>query len=163
MPGPLTFDGVSYLLAWSAQSSPTYTKQEYVPADQTLERYVSMVMVEVVTINMTVAQAMSAQIRSLNARKAKDPLVNFGAVLNDKTGEAILDFIVSGQTDVGQRIAEWNGYRYVPKPNGGVMLFAISRRAYGDTDIRPFLAKLKADRAGFINRLAQYKFPDARN
>ena len=42
------------------------------------------------------------------------------------------------------------------------MLFAISRRAYGDADIRTFLGRLKSERAGLVNRLAQQALPVVR-
>jgi hypothetical protein len=162
IPGPLSFDGASYSLAWSSQPSPSYTKQEYLPAGQASGSYASMLLVEVVGGGTTVEAALGAQIRLLNARKGSDPLVNFSAIRNQKTGEAILDFIIGGRTPQGAPIAEWNAYRYVPQKEGGVMLFAISRRAYGDADIGAFLGKLKTERPGLVNRLAQQTLPVAR-
>jgi hypothetical protein len=159
IPGPLTFDGESYALAWSSQPSPNYTKQEYLPAGQATGSYASMLLVEVVEGEITVEAALGAQLRLLNARKGSDPLVNFSAIRNRKTGEAMLDFIIGGRTPQGAAIAEWNAYRYAPRRQGGVMLFAISRRAYGEADIRAFLARLKDERPGLVNRLAQQTLP----
>jgi hypothetical protein len=161
IPGPLNFDGESYALAWSSQPSPNYTKQEYRPAGQATGSYASMLLVEVVEGGMTVEAALGAQLRLLNARKGSDPLVNFSAIRNQKTGEAILDFIIGGRTPQGAAIAEWNAYRYAPRKQGGVMLFAISRRAYGDAEIRAFLGRLKSERPGQVNRLAQQTLPVA--
>lgn len=31
VPGPIVFDGTDYLLAWTSQPNPQYTKQEYLP------------------------------------------------------------------------------------------------------------------------------------
>jgi hypothetical protein len=159
IPGPLSFDGASYALAWSSQPSPSYTKQEYLPAGQSSGSYASMLLVEVVEGGTTVEAALGAQIRLLNGRKGQDPLVNFSAIRNRKTGEAILDFIIGGRTPQGAPIAEWNAYRYAPRQQGGVMLFAISRRAYGEADIRAFLTGLKGERPGLVNRLAQQALP----
>ncbi len=162
IPGPLGFDGASYSLAWSSQPSPGYIKQEYLPGGQASGSYASMLLVEVIEGGTTVEAALGAQIRLLNARKGSDPLVNFSAIRNQNTGEAILDFIIGGRTSQGAPIAEWNAYRYAPRKEGGVMLFAISRRAYGDADIRQFLSGLKSERSGLVSRLAQQALPVAR-
>ncbi len=162
IPGPMSFEGARYALAWSSQPSPSYIKQEYLPAGQATGSYTSMLLVEVVEGGTTVEAALGAQIRMLNARKGSDPLVNFSAIRNQKTGEAILDFIIGGRTTQGAPIAEWNAYRYAARKEGGVMLFAISRRAYGDADIRAFLGRLRTERPGLVSRLAQHALPVAR-
>lgn len=161
IPGPLSFDGASYALAWSSQPSPDYTKQEYLPAGQAAGSYTSMLLVEVVEGGTTVEAALGAQIRMLNTRKYSDPLVNFSALRNGKTGEAVLDFIIGGRTPQGAPIAEWNAYRYAPRKDGGVLLFAISRRAYGDAEIRAFLGRLKTERSGVVGTLARQALPVA--
>jgi hypothetical protein len=166
IPGPLTFDGTPFALAWSARPAPAYYKQEYLPAGQASASYTRMLLIEVVESGTTVAGALSAQVRMLNARKGKDPLVNFEVIQNRRTGEVMLDFIIGGRTAAGVPIAEWNAYRYAPRKSAsggeGVLLFAISHRAYGDADIRTFLTGLKAMRPAEINRIAQYRLPDAR-
>lgn len=166
IPGPLVFDGTSYALAWSARPSATYIKQEYLPAGQATGSYASMLLVEVVEGGSTVEAVLGAQIRMLGARKGRDPLVNFSAIRNGASGEAILDFIIGGRTAQGAPIAEWNAYRYTPRKGAdgrdGVMLFAISRRAYGDAGIKAFLGRLKSERPGQISRLAQHTLPPAR-
>lgn len=165
IPGPLLFDGKSYALAWSARPSPGYYKQEYLPAGQVLASYSSMLLIEVVESGATVDSALAAQVRMLNARKGSDPLVNLSIIQNKQSGEAILDFILGGRTSEGTAIAEWNAYRYAPhkRPDGrtGVMLFAISHRAYGNDEIRNFLGRLKTFRPGEINRIAQHRLPSA--
>ena len=132
VPGPLAFAGTSYALAWSSHPQPTYYKQEYLPAGQSIDRYQRMLMVEVLD-GGTVAGAASAQVRTIKARKGKDPLANVDAVKNSQRGEIIVDFLLGGRDAQGAEIAEWNAYRYVPfkTANGhaGVMLFAISHRA----------------------------------
>jgi hypothetical protein len=165
IPGPLAFDGTSYALAWSSHPSPAYYKQEYLPAGQSSANYTSMLIVELVDSGASVASAVQAQTRMLTARKATDPLVNFSLIQNQRIGDALLDFVMGGST---QRtpIAEWNAYRYAPYrgPNrqSGVMLFAISRRAYGDSDIKSFLSGLKQARLAVIDKLARTQLPAVR-
>ncbi len=166
IPGPLTFDGTSYALAWSARPSPTYFKQEYLPAGQATGSYDRMLIVEVLDGGTTVRSALAAQVRLLNQRKGTDPLVKLDIIQNRQTGEALLDFLISARDAKGGEIVEWNAYRYVPRKSSdgreGVMLFAISRRAYGSDRIRSFLTELKTARPADIDRLARQSLPSAR-
>ena len=166
IPGPLNFSGTAYRLAWSSHPTATYYKQEYLPTGQASSRYRTMLVIEVIESGTDVATALAAQVRSLNQRKGKDPLLNLAIIQNRQTGEALLDFIISAKDSRGVAIAEWNAYRYAPRKSAdgrnGVMLVAVSHRAYGDADIREFLGKLKSFRPDEINRLAQHPLPTAR-
>jgi hypothetical protein len=161
IPGPIAFDGADYALAWSSHPSPAYYKQEYLPAGQVTASYTSMLIVELVTGGASVASAVAAQTRMLNARKATDPLVNFALLQNQKTGEVLLDFVLGTATP--RRVVEWNAYRYAPyrASNGqeGVILLAISRRAYGDDDAKTFLGGLKQSRVATMNAFARLPLP----
>lgn len=98
--------------------------------------------------------------KSLNQRKASDPLVNMSVIKNDKTGEVLLDFIVSAKSERGETIVEWNAYRYASRGRAGLLLFAVSHRAYGSQDARTFLAELKRVRPAQIDRLAKAPLPE---
>ena len=165
LPGPIDFDGTSYALAWSSHPSPAYYKQEYLPAGQSSSNYASMLIVEVIASGASVQSAVSAQTRMLTSRKAADPLVNFALIQNQKTGEVLLDFVL-GRTAQNTPMAEWNAYRYAPYRGAsgqtGVTLFAISRRAYGDGEIKSFLGRLKQTRAAAIDKLARAQIPMVR-
>jgi hypothetical protein len=161
VPGPISFDGRSYELAWSSNPQPNYFKQEYVPAGEALATYGSMVLVEVVTSGGGVKEALSGQVQMLNERRASDPLVNFDIIQNQQTGEAILDFILSSKDEKGEYIVEWNAYRYVPRQPDGVLLFGVSHRAYGNDAARSFLTNLRAFRPGQIDLVAKQELPAA--
>lgn len=161
LPGPLAFDGTEYRLAWSAQPNPTYYKQEYLPADETVTDYTRMVLVELIAGGLDVAGAAKAQVDTLNQRKGKDPLVQMALIRNAPTGEILLDFLISQKNPWGEFTVEWNAYRYVPRGDG-VMLFAISRRAYGNAAAKAFLARLKTERPADIAKLARYEIPRLR-
>lgn len=160
VPGPISFDGRDFALAWSANPSAGYFKQAYVPAGQAVETYESMLLLEVVESGIDVKGALASQVQMLNQRKASDPLVNMDVIQNEQSGEAILDFIVGSKDDKGDYIVEWNAYRYAPHGQG-VMLFAISHRAYGNDAARTFLGNLKTVRPDQINKIAQAKLPAA--
>lgn len=162
VPGPVRFEDKSYALAWSAQPAPHYIKQEYVAEGETLERYENMVLIEAVRGELGVMDAVRAQVETLNQRKESDPLVNMGLVQNEATGEALLDFVVSSKDEAGEYSVEWNAYRYAPLKAGeesGVLLFAISRRAYGNDNVRSFLEGLKNQRSGQVQALASAPLP----
>lgn len=157
VPGPIVFEGTSFELVWTSNPTPTYYKQEYLPAGESVEAYSQMFMVDVLTEGATPESAAADMIAGLEQRKAEDPVVNFAMIANDATGELILDFLLS-DTSSGDVIVEWNAYRYVPYGEG-LALFAISRRGYGD-DTSGFIGELANWRLGSIDALAQMELPE---
>lgn len=157
VPGPISFHGEDFALAWASHPYPHYYKQEYLPAEQDSEHYTAMVLIDANVANDDVRAAAAATVDMLQKRKASDPLVHFSEIQNPQTGEIIVDFILSDGD-----IVEWNAYRYAAwKGEGGksgVILFGISRRAYGD-DATAFLAALKAARKQDIDALAKADMP----
>ena len=95
-----------------------------------------------VTGNVGITDAVAAQVDMLKKRKGSDPLVKFGILEKDASKEVALDFLISARDAKGALIVEWNLYRYVPAKSG-VVLFAVSHRAYGDKNAKAFLANLK--------------------
>jgi hypothetical protein len=130
VPGPIRFNAGSYQLSWSSHPSPYYYKQEYLPAGQTSEHFQHMVLIEAVVQGPNVEGAVSAQVNMLNRRKSTDPLVNLAVIKDPKSGEIILDFIVSSEDNKGEAIVEWNAYRYAV-PGGHGRWCAVSRAGRG--------------------------------
>jgi hypothetical protein len=165
LPGSIEFNGESYRLSWSSHPTASYYKQEYLPLGQTSERFQRMVLIEAIVRGVDVNGAVAAQVSMLNKRKSSDPTVNFAVVKNPKTGEIILDFILSARDRKGEDVVEWNAYRYAAfRAKGGesgVLLFAISRRAYGN-DTTDFLRRLKTARPVEVNALASHPLPAVR-
>jgi hypothetical protein len=161
IPGPITFEGQDFELAWTSHPAPAYYKQEYVPAGQVVEAYVEMFMVDVLTEGQDPESAAATMIAGLEERKANgDPVVNYDMIANEATGELILDFLIS-DTSSGEIIVEWNAYRYSPTADGsgGLTLFAISRRAYGEEGATEFLTGLTSWRQTSIQELAVMDMP----
>ena len=144
LPHSIEFNGESYRLSWSSHPKPYYYKQEYLPPGQTSERFQRMVLIEAIVWGVDVNGAVASKVNMLNNRKATDPTVNFAIFKNPKNDEIILDFILSAKDPKGEDVVEWNAYRYATLrgKNGasGVLLFGISRRAYGD-DTANFLRR----------------------
>ena len=159
IPGPISFQGQDYALAWTSQPSEAYFKQEYVPEGQAVEAYTDMILVEAVAGAITPAQAAAAQVETLAASKEIDPVVNHEIIHNEATGEVLLDFVVS-DLSLDPIVVEWNAYRYLPLAEGeGVALVAVSRRGYGEDGAREFLGGLGTVRAEAINALATFDIP----
>jgi hypothetical protein len=159
VPGPLQLDGQHYHLAWSSHPRPDFYKQEYLPAGQTLERYRQMLVLDLLTVEATPARLATAKIGELDARKQSDPLVNHDLVLKQDGSAALLDFVLSAPDAQGDLVVEWNAYRYQALPEG-VLLFGISRRAYGHEDARRFLGEeLKQNRSRWIDEIAGLSMP----
>lgn len=157
IPGPIEFEGVSFDLAWTSHPTPTFYKQEYLPAGESLEAYDQMFMIDVLTDGPTPDIAAHTMAQSLEQRRSNDPLVNFEVIKNAATGEVILDFVL-GSDDGQSSIVEWNAYRYVPT-DGGLAMFGISRRGYDD-GVTDFLIDLKDMRFPAIEALANMDLPE---
>lgn len=159
LPGPISFQGQSYALAWTSQPSEGYFKQEYVPEGQSVEAYTDMILVEAVAGAITPMEAAAVQVQSLTARKETDPVVNHQIIQNDATGEVLLDFVIS-DLSADPIVVEWNAYRYMPlAEEDGVALFAISHRGYGEDGARALLEGLGAMRGEAVNALATFDVP----
>jgi hypothetical protein len=165
LPDSIEFNGESYRLSWSSHPNPYYYKQEYLPPGQTSERFQRMLLIEAIVRGIDVNGAVNAQVTMLNKRKSTDPTVNFALLKNPKNDQIILDFILSTQDSKGTDIVEWNAYRYAALRGkggaSGVLLFGISRRAYGD-DATNFLRRLKSARPAEVNALAAHPLPVVR-
>jgi hypothetical protein len=161
IPGPIVFEETAFELAWTSHPAPAYYKQEYVPAGQVVESYAEMFMVDVLIEGQTPESAAATMIAGLEERKTNgDPVVNYDMISNDATGELILDFLIS-DTSSGEIIVEWNAYRYSPTADGsgGLTLFAISRRGYGEDGATQFLEGLTGWRETSIQELAVMDLP----
>jgi len=165
LPGPVSFDAKSYNLAWTSHPAANYYKQEYITAGDDVARFSTMLMVEVLTGNDNIKEVAGAKLAELKQMKESNPMVNYESFGNSKTGEYMIDFLLSQNTPDGKTISivERNVYRYMPF-NGtgtqkGIVLFAVSTRSYGN-NIDGFLASLKSNRKELVNKVAQYKLPE---
>ena len=161
IPG-IQYNNTHYQLSWSAHPTGNYYKQEYLPAGEKSDSYHHMIMIEAVTGDIPVKNAISSKIQELEDRKKTDALVNYQVIENKASGEYMLDFILSQSSGKDIAVVEWNVYRYAPlkDPAGktGVQLFAYSKRAYGAAST-PFLKALKTERPKEIASFAGYKIP----
>jgi len=156
----LVLDGIRHRLAHRAQPRPGYVTRAYLPAGQRPASYERMLLVEVVA-GASVPDAVRTQVDLLQRRKATDPLVNLDLRTNPRSGEAVLDFTMSGRAADGRPIVEWNVYRYVPITQHGVrgvQLYGLSLRAYG-TDRLAFARNLSETQPREIAAVSAVRVP----
>lgn len=163
IPGPIVFDGKSYNLSWSSHPAPAYYKQEYIQKGDNAERFKSMILLDVLTGDADIKNIVSKKIDELKQMKLANPMVNYESFDNPKTGEYIVDFLVSANAADGTTgIVERNVYRYKSftdkSGKKAVLLFGISERSYGN-DIDKFLVSLKSTKKNNVNAIAKYVLP----
>jgi hypothetical protein len=136
-PAAISFNNMSFQLAWSSHPSAAYYKQEYLPKGETLNKFTNMLLLEVLVSPTTIKEAIGAKIAELKQMKATNPYVSYDSSYNAAKNEYILDFVLTANTPDGKgiSIAERNVYRYkkYSGKNGetGVVLFGVSKRSYG--------------------------------
>lgn len=160
VPGPIRFDGIEHRLAWTSNPSSGYYKQEYLPAGQALTRFREMILIELIVAGTDPAAAVASRVRIVNQRRDFDPTANIAVIKNAEKGEFIVDFVLGAPAVRGDALIEWSAYRYVPYKRG-VLMFGVSRRAYGDGR-GTFLSNLKTVRPAIIAELAKLQMPAIR-
>ncbi len=165
VPGPVNFDHADYNLSWSSHPTANYYKQEYLQKGENEAKFKAMVLIELATGNINAKNAVQSKVEELKKMKAVNPIVNYELITNPSTGEYMLDFLLTqdnAKTGVTE-IIERNVYRYknYTGKNGqsGVLLFAVSSRAYGN-EVNTFLASLKSKRKDLVNKVSAFKIPD---
>ena len=162
LPGPVVFDSKTYKLSWTSHPTSNYYKQEYIVAGDNLDKFNTMIMVELVTGDIKIKDAAAAKMAELKKMKTSNPMVNYESFENPETGEYMIDFLLSQNTADGKAISivERNVYRYLPfkgkDGEQGIVLFAVSTRSYGDK-INSFLTSLKTKKSDLVNKVAAYK------
>ncbi len=161
--GPISFNNVSYNLAWTSHPAYNYYKQEYLSKGDTIEKYKTLIMLEIITGKVKLKDIVAAKVSELKKMKVLNPVINYETF--EKDGEVMLDFIISENTPDGKLVStvERNIYRYksVVDKSGqkGVLLFGISERHYGN-DIDDFFATFKSKRFDLINLVGAFDIPE---
>lgn len=161
--GSIIIDGQSFSLSWSAHPSPNFYKQEYLEKGSPVDKYKTMVLIDVVTGDQDIKAAVTAKINELKKMKASNPVINYDVIRNPSTGEYLVDFLLTAnEVDGSVSIVEHNVYRYAlftdKNGNKGLLLFGISTRGYG-TEVDNFLLQVKARRKTVISTIAKYPLP----
>ena len=159
--GPITFDDVSYNLAWSDHPHEKYYVQEYLPAGETVERFNQMLTIHLFDQSVKPKNGVNQKVAELNERKKSDPVCNYAVMESPDGKDFLLDFLLSDSKDGRLRIVEFNAYKYKQIEIGdrkALLVFAYSKRAYDD-EIEPFLKGLKEERMKHLQQVIKAELP----
>jgi hypothetical protein len=159
--GPINFDSGVYSLSWSSHPTDNYFKQEYLQKGEDVNKFKSMIMLEVASGAINLKDAVGAKVSELKSLKASNPFISYDTFYMADKGEYLLDFVITQNSadNKSALIAERNVYRYKKLSSGnGIMLFAVSIRSY-DADTKNFLATLKNGRKALADKVRSYSLP----
>lgn len=159
----ISFQKKMYHLSWSSHPTASYYKQEYLPKGDSVNDFKTMLLLEVATGTSNLKDVVAAKIAELDAIKQRNPMAQYESFSNTKTGEFMLDFLITANTpDGGISIIERNVYRYKTftdkKGTTGIVLFGVSERSYG-SETHAFLQKLKKEKNVLVNAVATMAWP----
>lgn len=165
VPGPIFFEKTAYQLSWSSHPTDTFYKHEYIAKGDDPLRFKTMILVDLLMDSGTVKDVIGAKVAELKKLKETNPLVSYQVTAMPKTGEFLLDFLLSQAAPNGKSlsIVERNVYRYkqLTDPSGkSILLFGVSQRGYG-ADTGPFLTSLKQTKADLPAKVEQFPIPIA--
>ena len=159
----LAFDGASYTLSWSSHPTAAYYKQEYVLKGEKTEHFTKMILADVLVGNQLAKDLADNKIADLKQQKSGNPFIEYQ--LSEKSGEYILDFIITANSADGKTItiAERNVYRYRNFKNAagktGIVMYGISNRAYG-AGCASFIKTQKNNRNTLSDKFSAVSFAD---
>jgi len=159
--GPITFDGVSYELAWTNTRDGNFYIQEYIPRGQKLETYTQMITVKLLKKETALSVVTLERMNQLEERKKSDALCQYALIESPDSKEYILDFITSESEGKILKSASFNIYRYrqieiTGKP--ALLQLAYTQRAMGE-GIEGMLRSVAAKRDQLISAMADTTMP----
>lgn len=154
----IRFDNKEFNLVWSTHPNEVYYKQEYLTKDQNFENFKTMVTIDFLKGDYNIKDLVNRKIQELENAKKSNPIINWNVL--EKDGETILDFLMSVSSKDGKEllVVERNIYRYTKNANG-LLLFAVSERAYND-EIDTLFKTLKENKYSFIIKVGNFKIPE---
>jgi hypothetical protein len=97
--GPIEFNKTEFKLAWSQKPNANYYVQEYLPKNETVERFNELITVNVFVLDVTVEKAIQQKVNELTKRKEIDKVCNFSVINSPDGTESILDCLLSSGND----------------------------------------------------------------
>ena len=157
----LVFDGKTYTLKWSSHPKKHFFKQEYLPNNEKLDKYKTMIVIDFYEGDFQPQELVDTLIQNLTKRKKTDPVANFNIFTKDK--EYIVDFLLSESSKNYITLLERNVYRYkiindTKSQRKGVLIFGVSERAY-DSEVDVYFENLKQNKNKLIINVGNYDFP----
>jgi hypothetical protein len=160
--GPIEFNKMQYSLAWSDKPNATYFVQEYLPKNETVERFNQMITVNVFVMDVSVEEGIQQKVVQLNKRKETDKVCVFNVTKSPGPKDSILDCVLSLEKDGVLDVAEFIVYRYkqieLENKQKALLIYSYSKRSYGK-DIPAFLKNVNLERTKFLKTMMAKELP----
>ncbi|WP_374440763.1 hypothetical protein [Epilithonimonas sp.] len=161
--GPLEFNKTEFNLVWSQKPQDNYYVQEYIPKNETVDRFNELITVNVFLVNNTVQNAVQQKIENLNKRKETDKLCNYNIIESPDGKEFILDCLLSLEKDNKLNTVEFIIYRYkqieLENHKKALLIYSYSKRSY-DEHIPEFLKHLAVEKTDLLNVMISKDLPE---
>ena len=156
----ITLGGQVYSLKWSVNNArQERIIQEYLLPDESITRYNTKLILEYIRTGKTVEDIVDAKLDNLGNEKQEGRVLNFKKLESADPDEMVLEFMVGNMREGKTRSIEWNVYRYKPTSEG-IILFIMSKRAYGEKNVNAFMKKVNENRLNWINSIVNYELPE---
>ncbi len=160
--GPIEFNKTKFSLAWSDKPNSNYYVQEYLPKNETVEKFNQLLTLNVFFMDVSVESAIQQKINELNKRKETDKACDFSVINSPDGTESILDCILSSEKNGEADIVEFIIYRYkqieLEDHKKALLIYSYSKRSY-DKNIASFFENLKSERTDLLNVMIETKLP----
>jgi hypothetical protein len=149
-PRSVAFDGITYHLAYQSFDGTTAI-EEHIPSGEAPARWTRMVAIRHFTRD-TVPMEIATRINA--GLQAKRPPRRSELRSSPADPRTTLDFI-----DYEGDIFEFNVWRFVPHPSGGVIGYQYAWRTYDDAGMHAMTAALQRERRAIVDRFEALVLP----
>ncbi|WP_268847018.1 hypothetical protein [Flavobacterium aestivum] len=163
--GPINFNKTEFNLAWSEKPNDNYYIQEYLPKNETVEKFNELITVNLFVLDVSVENAIHQKVSELTKRKETDKVCNFSVINSPDGEESILDCLLSSNKNDELDIVEFIIYRYkqieLDNHKKALLVYSYSKRSYGNK-ITKFLQNLATERENLLNVMISTKIPETK-
>ncbi len=161
--GPIEFNKTKFSLAWSQKPNANYYVQEYLPKNETVDKFNELITVNVFVMDVSVENGIQQKVNELTKRKETDKVCNFGVINSPDGKESVLDCILSSEKNGELEVVEFIIYRYkqieLENHKKALLIYSYSKRSYGE-NITPFLKKLATERTDLLKVMISKELPN---
>lgn len=162
IPGPIEYKGSEYFLSWSKQNSRTFSMQQYLPKDETIDDFTELLNFSFFNKEIDLDQAVRQKVESVQKMMETDKFAEVNVSENPDGTEYIVDYLLSKTPKEGGSYVEYNVNRFKPFDKNGAKSFLIlsyAKRIYG-TDFKMAAKSLKKQRDLLISSMIEYRIPE---
>lgn len=161
IPGPIEYDGTEFHLSWSKPVSKTLFRQQYLPADETIDDFTQLLDFSFFNKEIELDLAVRQKVEQIQQRQKSDKFAKVNVAESPDGTEYIVDYYISESPEKGNSFVEYNIDRFRSYSEGGEKRFVIlsyAKRAYGD--LKSSARTLARERDHLMINAIEYKIPE---